>query len=522
MGKTNVQPSIFFIRVNINVLKRLLFSGLLILMLFALTNCTHEQKLKDGGLRIGWAMKDITPDGPVSLYGQYYERISTYVQSPLKVTALAIESSDKTGNKEQAIMVSMDVALIWIELQDSLKKIVKDEIPDFDVNKLFLNATHTHSAPKPEVSGKYGTLLLEKLSKVVVAAWNNRKPGGISRELQYVVVGHNRRVEYADGSTEMYGSTDREDFMGLEGPEDSGVEMLFCWDLNKKLTGIIMNVTCPAQVTEAKYYVSSDYWGEVRKQLKQRFPGKVYVLPQIGAAGDIAPRDLTRGYKSGEPNMWDVPGIIEIGKRLGHAVEDAYPDAKNTIKTSVIFKHAVESIDLPARIYSEKEYKKALAIVKKIRSKEPGDPNSPESAWNRFLNVIKNNEEIKEYGPWDNKVSDFGFVKKQEALVEKYLTQKDHPICNVEIHVIRLGDVAFASNPFELFVDYGFRIKGRSKAKQTFLIELSSGDWRYLPTKRAVEGKGYRGYSAMVNNVGPDGGQILVNETVALINSMWE
>ncbi|MCK5684188.1 hypothetical protein KAJ27_08700 [bacterium] len=522
MQKIKIFTSDYFMKKNILSVKLISFFGLSIIILLVLTNCSKNEKLDDGGLRIGWAMEDITPDDPVLLYGQYYERISKYVQSPLKVTALAIESGDKTGNKEQAIMVSMDVALTWIELQDSLKIIVKDKIPDFDVNKLFLNATHTHSAPKPEVTGKYGTLLLEKLSKVVVAAWNNRKPGGISRELQYVVVGHNRRVEYADGSTEMYGSTDREDFMGLEGPEDSGVEMLFCWDLNKKLTGIIMNVTCPAQVTEAKYYVSSDYWGEVRKQLKQRFPGNVYVLPQIGAAGDIAPRDLIQGYKSGEPNMWDIPGIIEIGERLGHAVENAYPDAKNTIQTSVVFKHAVKNIDLPARIYSEEEYKKALAIIKKIRSKEPGNPNSPATTWNRFLKVVKDNEEIKEYGPWDNKVSDFGLVKKQEALVEKYLTQKDHPFCNVEIHVIRLGDVAFASNPFELFVDYGFRIKGRSKAKQTFLIELSSGDYRYLPTKRAVEGNGYRGYSAMVNNVGPDGGQILVNETVALINSMWE
>jgi hypothetical protein len=52
---------------------------------------------------------------------------------------------------------------------------------------------------------------------------------------------------------------------------------------------------------------------------------------------------------------------------------------------------------------------------------------------------------------------------------------------------------------------------------------LCSGDTGgYLPTKRAVEGKGYRGYSAMVNKVGPEGGQVLVDETVDLIDSLWE
>jgi len=492
-----------------------------ILLLLGFTGCS--EKMVDNGLLIGWAMEDITPDGPVSLRGQYYERISEYVQSTLKATALAIESVDENGGKEQAIMISLDIVSCAGSLQDSLKSMVKDQIPDFDINKLILNATHSHSSFDPGPASKERKMLLDRLSKVTINAWNNRKPGGISRELRYVVVGHNRRVEYSNGTTEMYGSTDREDFFGMEGPEDSGVEMLFCWDLNKKLTGIIMNVSCPAQVTEAKYYVSADYWSEVRKQLKKSFSEDVYVLTQIGAAGDIAPRDLPRGYKSSEPNMWDVPGIVEIGERLGNAIDDAYPDAKNNIRTKVIFKHVVRNIELPARRYSKEDYKKALAIVKEIRSKEPEDPNSPETAWNRFLKEIKDNEGLKEYGPWDNKVTDFGIVKKMEALVKHYENQDKDPLYPVELHVIRLGDVAFATNPFELYVDYGFRITGRSKARQTFIVQLSGGDsGGYLPTKRAVEGSGYRGYSAMVNKVGPEGGEVLVNETVKLINSMWD
>ncbi|RLD35257.1 MAG: hypothetical protein DRI73_02785 [Bacteroidetes bacterium] len=510
-------------RENEFFIKSILLFVLSIIMGFSIMSCSENEKLKDGGLRIGWAIEDITPDGPVSLKGQYYERISTYVQSPLKATAMAIESVDENGHKEQAIMVSVDVVSFAGSLQDSLKSMLKDQIPDFNINKLILNVTHTHSSFDTGPDSKHRKMLLERLSKVSIAAWNNRKPGGISRELQYVVVGHNRRVEYADGTTEMYGSTDREDFIGLEGSEDSGVEMLFCWDLNRKLTGIIMNVSCPAQVTEAKYYVSADYWSEVRKQLKKSFSEDVYILTQIGAAGDISPRDLPRGYKSGEPNMWDVSGIVEIGKRLGNAVDDAYPDAKNSIQTSVVFKHIIKNIELPARMYSEEEYKEALEIVKKIRSKEPKDPDSPETAWNRFLKEIKHNEGLKEYGPWDSKLTDFGIVKKKEALVKQYENQDKHSVYSVEIHIIRLGDVAFATNPFELFVDYGFRISGRSKAKQTFIMQLSSGDsYGYLPTRRAVEGNGYRGYSAMVNRVGPEGGQMLVDTTVSLINRLWE
>lgn len=478
-----------------------------------------SKEKKDQVLHIGWAIEDITPTGPASLFGQYYERISEYVQSPLKVTACAIESADENGGKEQAIMVSMDLLCSFQPLQDSLKKAVKEKIPGFDTRKLFLNATHTHSAPYPDVTSEYGKLLIDRLSKVVIAAWEQRAPAAISRALRYAAIGYNRRVQYADGTTEMYGNTDREDFIGLEGPADNGVDMLFCWDKQEKLTGIIMNVSCPAQVTESKYYVSADFWSEVRKELKEKFSGDVYVLAQCGAAGDISPRDLTRRYKAGEPNMWDVPGIIEIGKRLAHVVEDAYPEAKKGIQYAVEFKHTVKDIALPERKVSDSEYQEAVKISEEIHSREPHEKDAPGSAWNRFLREVKENEASREYGPWDNKNSDYGIVRKKDAVIEQYKNQGRKPFYNMELHVLRLGDIAIASNSFELFVDYGFRISARSKAKQTFIVQLSCDYCDYLPTPRALLGGGY---SAMANPVGPEGGEVLVNETVALINAMWE
>ena len=494
-----------------------------ILLVFSITNCSENETLEDGGLRIGWAIEDITPEGPVSLRGQYYERISTYVQSPLKVTACAIESTDDKGKKEQAIMVSVDLVNIPRALQDSLRISIKEQIPDFDIRKLFLNATHTHSAPYPDFDSKpvarFEKLLSDKLSRVVVSAWDNRKPAGISRGLGYAVVGHNRRVQYANGTAEMYGATDRGDFIGMEGASDPGVDMLFCWDLNKDLTGIIMNVSCPAQVTEAKYFVSADYWSEVRKHLHKKYSEDVYVLTQIGAAGDLSPRDLPRAYKAGEPNMWDIPGIVEIGRRLAQVIDAAYPDAMNTIKTTPIFKHTVNDVGLPTRKVTEQEYNKALKLVSEIRIMEPEDINSPNTAWNRFLEEMHENEKIMEYGPWDNKESDYGILKINERILDIYATQDKHPFYHTELHVIRLGDVAIASNPFELYVDYGFRIKGRSKANQTFVVQLSGDQGDYLPTERGISGGQY---SALVSRVGPTGGQMLVDTTVSLINSLWE
>jgi hypothetical protein len=83
--------------------------------------------------------------------------------------------------------------------------------------------------------------------------------------------------------------------------------------------------------------------------------------------------------------------------------------------------------------------------------------------------------------------------------------------------------VVFATNPFELFVEYGMRIRCQSLALQTFLVQLADGSNNafYLPTQRALDG-GH--YSALIksNWVGPEGGAILVQETVRAIQTLFE
>jgi len=89
----------------------------------------------------------------------------------------------------------------------------------------------------------------------------------------------------------------------------------------------------------------------------------------------------------------------------------------------------------------------------------------------------------------------------------------------MELHVLRIGDVALVTNPFELFLDYGLRIKARSQALQTMVVQLACGSGGYLPTARAVAAGGY-GARVLDGEVGPEGGQALVERSVELINSL--
>ena len=79
-----------------------------------------------------------------------------------------------------------------------------------------------------------------------------------------------------------------------------------------------------------------------------------------------------------------------------------------------------------------------------------------------------------------------------------------HPHPAVELHVLRLWDAAFATNPFECFLDYALRIKARSAAAQTFCVQLTAGYHGYLPTTRAMKG-GHYGADVASNQVGPEG-----------------
>ena len=95
----------------------------------------------------------------------------------------------------------------------------------------------------------------------------------------------------------------------------------------------------------------------------------------------------------------------------------------------------------------------------------------------------------------------------------------------MELHVIRLGDIAFASNQFELFIDYMHRIQGRSPFTQTFLIQLAAQpgirNGSYLATARAAHNVGYSA-TMYCNIVSPEGGQQLVEETVKELKKLYE
>ena len=115
---------------------------------------------------------------------------------------------------------------------------------------------------------------------------------------------------------------------------------------------------------------------------------------------------------------------------------------------------------------------------------------------------------------------DYIHWRVSRTLMARYAHQKHEPHYRAELHFLRLGDVAVATNPFELYVDYGLRIKSRSPAAQTMVVQLTTDGAAYLPTTRAVAGGGY---SARIVDgvVGPEGGDVLVDRSSKALSELW-
>ena len=168
-------------------------------------------------------------------------------------------------------------------------------------------------------------------------------------------------------------------------------------------------------------------------------------------------------------------------------IEDLQDDA--------IFKHKVLKVELPLRKATMEEYHHAVRELEYY---------------------IDKNKDKEVFNFEDN-----ARMHVHAGTIRRYREQQNMEIVPIEMHVIRFGNISIVTNPFELFLDYGNRIKARSYAEQTFIAQLCCGGLGYLPTEKAEKGSHYSAYISS-GWVGHEGGDLLVRKTIEEINDMWK
>jgi hypothetical protein len=494
-------------------------------------------------IKLGWAEEDITPVKKIRLMGQFYERVSEFVETPISVTALAIE-----GCGDAAVICSCDLVEIYDPLVvDVRRRLIEAGAGELglEVDKVILNAIHTHNSYTyiSEDSGEGSTLsvlrsllpagrgeyvplvdlnddimspeeamalIAGRICSVVLRAWESRRPAYFAPGFGRVPVAHCRRTVYDDGSALMWGDTNTPNFTELETGTDTGMELIYTFDADKKLTGVIANLSCPAQVLEHRSFVSSDYWGKTKALLREKFGPDIYLLALIGAAGDLCPRDLIRWVepespindpniirnnppaRRADPSMFDISGCCRVARRVYNEIVSVYEELDmSALISRAEFRHRAEKVALPLRRVSGEEYRKALEIIDNFAK----DASDFDYRQNAALHVYA-------------------------GTIVRYRYQQNHDLYSAEMHFLRLGDVALVSFPFELFLDYGNKIRARSPAASTFLVELCCGAGGYLPTLRAERGGHYSAYASS-GKVGHEGGEFLVRHTLEILRDLW-
>ncbi len=486
---------------RLSVLYYLATSGVVAL---ALTLGVLPSTATSADLWIGTATADITPEPPVAQEGV---NVATTIRNRCRANVLALESRQGDRVLDQAVLVSCDLCILP-GVQEGFRKHLAGRRPGFDLNKLSLAATHTHTSmmvlKSPYNDKDYGNavqpkdylpFLYQRMGDAVTKAWTNRAAGAVAWGLGHAVTGHNRRVVYSDGTAKMHGNTNDPKFSHIEGYEDHAVDILCFYDAQRRLKATAISMACPAQAMGG-LVISADFWHDVRELLHRRHGEDLCVLGFVAPAGDQTPRLQYR--KEAELRMERLRGLDhaqEIGRRVVEAFEDVAPLIAKDIRTDVPLVHLVRQVDLPARIVTPAEYEAAKKTCEEMDAKKVRGLN--EWYWRGYQGLIVERYLAQQKGQW-----------------------KTFPI---EMHVLRLGDVAIATNPFELFLDYGVQIQARSAAPQTILIELASpaGYAGYVPTPRAVQAGGYSA-EVLVNMVGPEGGQALVDRTVEAIGELFK
>lgn len=495
-------------------------------------------------IQIGWSEVSLVPEGrKVSLSGQFYERISDVVETPISVTVLAISCGEAS-----AIFCSCDLVSTSHRLLEAVReRLSKDK--NFPIDSLIISAIHTHTsigssknndAPSSSASSltilkkylpdvSYESLapyegndlldgeeafcfLADRIAQAAKEAWEARADGQYAAGFGRAAVGMCRRVCYDDGSAKMWGDTNSANFTELEGGNDSGVELLFTFTPDRKLTGVIANVACPAQVLEHRSFISSDYFGKLKGLLRSEFGDEIFLLGICSPAGDQCPRDMIRWIepetpindpnilretvlpRNADPSMFDIRGCERVAKRLKNEILSAYEELTEAdFVAETVMAHEKIALDMPLRRVTPAETEAAKKAIADFR-KELG---------NKAIN-FRDNARMHVHA---------GTIARSEL-------QEQMDVIEIEMHVLRLGNLAFATNPYELFLNFGNQIRARSKATQTFLIQLSCGCYGYLPTKKAEQGSHYSAYVSS-GYAGHEGGDLLVRKTLSEISKLF-
>ncbi len=406
--------------------------------------------------RAGAAASNITPPLGEPIVGGWNSPPARHIHDELHARCLALDDG-----KSRLVFVTCDNVGIPREIFDEARRIVREET-GLPPERLILSSTHTHSATtargdKP-LEGGYARFLVRRIADGVRRAIHNLEPArigwGSAQAPEHLF---NRRYFLKEGVRipDPFGGEDKvlmnpgvgnANVVKPAGPTDPEVSFVIVRARKgDRPIALLANYSL--------HYVGGVPEGEVSADYFALFAGRVGELLGADHAEPPFVGIMTNGT-SGDVNNIDVLGKperrppYEKMKEVAHSVAAKVADGARAVelREGVPLDARMKELVLQARKPTAERVARAKEILARPKDAKPAHP-------------------------------------REVAYAERTLRLADVPeTVSVPLQAFRLGDLAIAAIPFEVFTDIGLEIKKRTPFARTFTISLANGSYGYLPT----------------------------------------
>lgn len=427
-------------------------------------------------LQIGTAWEEITPDRPLPLLGQMHVRLGQYRRDPLTVNAVVF-----ADEATRVAVVSIDVCVIPGELARAIQQACAAATA-IQAEDVIVAATHTHVAPCTtnqlvgEADPAFLARLIEAVAQSVARAVTDLEACDLFAGVGHLAqMGWNRRGMRRDGSCHMYWGSWQPDYVGLEGPRDGDVGVIFARKPDGQVKVVIPSFATHPNCVEGESFYSADLPGEVRRVLRAALGPAVGVIYLTGAAANTAPSIMENNPQNKQPWRGEQ-GLVRSGLYLGGEILKVIADQVTSMPAPVLG-HAQAHVPIPMR------------------------------TWDTWADLSAFKGGMLEF--FEQSRADWPRLLREANPVE------------TRLHAVRLGDAVICFNPSELYVEFGLALKQRSPAQITLIGQLADGYIGYVPTPEAIRHGGYSATSASHTRLVPEGGWIMVETTQQLLAQLF-
>jgi neutral ceramidase len=421
-------------------------------------------------LLVGAAEVDITPPVGVSLAGSLQPRPSVGTDDPLFAKAVVLESRGVP-----IAYVLLDLIALGRSEGDRAVQLASTAT-GIPAEQIVWAASHTHTGPYTmrflgaegkDVDEAWLAGLPARIAQAVTKAWEARQPARMSRLRGYCSrVSHNRRLKMKDGrelnTWLLHRGEEEVQCLGAAGPIDPELGMLCFDDAAGDPIAVLWQFTLHTNTNFGPRF-SGDYPAVVAARLRERFGRDVVSIFVPGACADI-----------------NTPGPFyrEVGNTLADVMVPLL--AKRVPRAG--------SLALGARKARVVVSYRDFTADQETRIRDSQWPPADQESFRQELAVMR------EVG-----------VTEEESVVQAW----------------RIGEVAFASLPGELFVEWGLKLKAESPFPWTYPVELGGDYLGYLVTEQAWAAGGYESLIARSARPSVEGVARLYAAAQGLLGQLW-